>query len=447
MDRSIAFTATVAIQSSGSAFRGRSCPGRHDVAAQSDRGSPGLSQERQSGDPAVAPRVGRSPSRRPTGAPTMVWNPFSWFLPEPDFDIAERQRQGVPAIRVQNLSKSFRTKRMRGTKRELGNMVHAVQGISFEVRPGEIFGLLGPNSCGKTTTMRCMSTLSKQDEGVVEIYGVNTLKDRTRARQLMSFVSQSDGLDKILSGREHLELFANLAHLDKKERAENIQQLIQVLDLGEFIDRPTKNYSGGIIRRLDMAIALLKRPAVLILDEPTVGLDPETREVIWSLLQELRDNGAAIMLTSHYLEEVDVLADSIAIMDNGVIIAQGTTSELKRALGGDRISINIDEFTSVETAEGIADVLLKQGVASSAIVNRVRGNSIELVVPSNDPQIGSAVLDLLRALGHDRLFRFSQSQPSLDDVYLTATGKNLADADQEGRKTRDTKTLRRESMK
>jgi ABC-2 type transport system ATP-binding protein len=363
-------------------------------------------------------------------------------------DLDALQRAGVPAISVRDVVKMFKSSVRKGTRAEkkAGRIVTAVDGISFNVRPGEIFGLLGPNSCGKTTTLRCVSTLSAPDSGVVEVYGVDAATRPRLVRQMMSYVAQNAGLDKVLTGREHLELFAGLAHLDRATSRRNISELIEVLDLAEFIDRQAKFYSGGVARRLDLAIGLLQQPAVLVLDEPTVGLDAESRAVIWSILQTLRSNGAAILLTSHYLEEVDVLADSVAIMDHGTVLASGTVSDLKLALGGDRITVRISEFTAPDAAEIAARALVETGVATSASVNRLRSNSLELVVTRDDPRIGATVVDTLAGLGYDTLFGFSQSRPSLDDVYMEATGKRLEDADREAAGSRDAKAMRKEDQ-
>lgn len=361
-------------------------------------------------------------------------------------DLGARIAAGVPAIEVRGLRKSYRAKRMRGSKAERAADVVAVDGVSFCVRPGEIFGLLGPNSCGKTSTLRCVGTLSKPDAGSVSVYGVDCVENPVQVRAMMSYVSQSAGLDKVLTGREHLELFGAIAHLERGVLQRNIAALVEMLDLGEFIDRQTKVYSGGVARRLDMAIGLLQQPAVLVLDEPTVGLDADSRATIWRILRELRDNGAAILLTSHYLEEVDVLADSVAIMDKGVLLACGRVGDLKAALGGDRVAVRLEEFAEHAAACRAAAALERAGVAWDVAVNRLRGNCLEMSVAADDAGAGRAVLDCLAAAGHARLFGFAQARPSLGDVYVAATGVRLEDADQVGRSARDAKAERKESM-
>jgi ABC-2 type transport system ATP-binding protein len=361
-------------------------------------------------------------------------------------DVRARAAAGVPAIRVRGLRKAFSSRARKGSRAERARQIVAVDGVSFEVRAGQVFGLLGPNSSGKTSTLRCVGTLSRPDEGSVEVYGVDCVKDGVMVRGMMSYVAQSAGLDKVLTGREHLELFGALAHLGRDVLRRNIDQLVELLDLGDFIDRQTKVYSGGVARRLDMAIALMQQPVVLVLDEPTVGLDTASRTAIWRILRRLRDNGVAILLTSHYLEEVEMLADSVAIMDKGVIIAEGRVADLKAALGGDRVTVRIQEFTDGDTAEAAAAACVAAGVARSAVVNRLRANALELVVDDADSRAGAKVVEVLAAAGHPSLFSFTQARPSLDDVYVAATGKRLEDADREAKGLRDAKAERKENM-
>lgn len=369
------------------------------------------------------------------------------FKRQREIDISVLSEQ-YPAIRVTNLQKQFK-KRVKGpgSKKKENRIITALDGVSFTAHRGQIFGLLGPNSSGKTTALRCMATLCQPDAGSVHFYGIDVLKNQYTARQMLGFVAQSAGLDKTLTGREHLELFASLAHLERGERRQMIDMLIDVLGLGDFIDRLTAVYSGGVIRRLDMAIALLHRPPILILDEPTVGLDIESRQVIWQVLQHLRAEGATIVLTSHYLEEVDVLSDEVAIMDNGVMLAQGPPTKLKDSLGGDRISIRINEFTESDEAQMACNILKKKGLAREALINRMRNNTIELVVDPGNARIGGEIVAALSDNGFEKLFSFSQSKPSLDDVYLAATGRSIADADQFARQTRTEKSMRQETMR
>lgn len=363
-----------------------------------------------------------------------------------DIDI-DKLAEEHPAVRVQDLRKSFK-KRVKGKsgKKKENKIITALDGVSFSAERGEVLGLLGPNSSGKTTTMRCISTMTDPDSGTAELFGIDVQKDPYLAREMIGFVAQSAGLDKVLTGREHLELFADLAHLDRATKRRNIDAFIQILGLTDFIDRQTGVYSGGVIRRLDMAIALLHQPPILILDEPTVGLDIESRMVIWDVLRHHRAQGGTLLLTSHYLEEVDVLSDKVVIMDKGVVIAEGTPTELKNSLGGDRISIRLQEFTNMEEAELACATLQKRSLAQEAIINRVRNNTIELVVDPTNARVGGEIVSTLSEIGFEKLFSFSQSKPSLDDVYLAATGQSMSDADQQAKEQRTEKTMRQESM-
>jgi ABC-2 type transport system ATP-binding protein len=236
------------------------------------------------------------------------------------------------AVLIENLQKSY-------------GAVQAVRDISFTVQPGEIFGLLGPNGAGKTTTIRCLCTLAKADGGNIEVGGVSAITSPKAVRQRLGYVAQEVSIDKVLTGRELLKLQAALYHLPPKLIGDRVQQLIEVLGLSEYADNKSGTYSGGIRKRLDLAAGLLHQPEVLILDEPTVGLDIESRLVVWEFLQELRSAGTTVLITSHYLEEIDALADRLAIIDRGLVIAEGKPSALKDKLGGDRVTLRIREFT------------------------------------------------------------------------------------------------------
>lgn len=371
---------------------------------------------------------------------------FERFFKPKTLDIDELS-DVYPAIRVADLSKTFEKKvKGKGKRKKESRTITALDGVSFTVERGQVLGLLGPNSSGKTTALRCIATMCEPDAGSVEFYGMNVLEDPYLAREMLGFVAQSAGLDKVLTGREHLELFADLAHLDRATKRRNIDALVQVLNLEDFIDRQAGVYSGGVVRRIDMAIALLHQPPILILDEPTVGLDLESRQVIWDVLKDTRRQGGTIVLTSHYLEEVDVLSDKVVIMDKGVTLAEGSPTELKNSLGGDRISIRLQEFTTVGQAEEACRVLQERGLAQSALINRRRDNAVELVVDASNTRVGGEIVQTLSELGFDKLFSFSQSKPSLDDVYLAATGVSISDADASAKAQRSEQAMRQESM-
>ncbi|MBD1869362.1 ABC transporter ATP-binding protein [Cyanobacteria bacterium FACHB-471] len=323
--------------------------------------------------------------------------------------------------------------------------VEAVKDVSLQVEPGEIFGLLGPNGAGKTTTLRCLCTLATPDAGSLEVSGVSVLDNPKTARQLLGYVAQEVALDKVLTGRELLQLQAALYHLPRGTAKERIDQMLSLLGLADWADKKTGTYSGGLKKRLDLAAGLLHQPDVLVLDEPTVGLDIESRVAVWDFLRQLRSNGTTVLITSHYLEEVDALADRVAIIDKGVVIATGTPSELKDRVGGDRVTLRIREFTPPEEAEAAKTMLKDLPFVQEVIINEAQGNSLNLVV---DPQ-SEALITIQQALKEAGLptFGISQARPSLDDVYLAATGKTLLDAELAAAGTRDPKAERKQNMR
>jgi ABC-2 type transport system ATP-binding protein len=336
------------------------------------------------------------------------------------------------AVTIQNLSKSYGT-------------VPAVKDVSFQVERGQIFGLLGPNGAGKTTTIRCLCTLAKPDSGSIDISGISVLEQPREARKRIGYVAQEVALDKILTGRELLELQAALYHIPKVEARQRIEVLLEVLDLHSYADKKTGTYSGGLKRRIDLAAGLLHQPEVLVLDEPTVGLDIESRVVVWDFLRQLRASGTTILLTSHYLEEVDALADRVGIIDRGLVIAEGTPSELKNQLGGDRIVLRIREFTPLSEAERAQQMLSELPFVQEAIVNATAANSLNLVV-TPDRDVLMSIQQSLQSAGLP-IFGISQSRPSLDDVYLAATGKTLLDAELAAASSRDLKAEQKQRMR
>ena len=338
----------------------------------------------------------------------------------------------TPAIYIEDLKKSY-------------GSVEAVKNISLTVQKGEIFGILGPNGSGKTTTIRCLCTLTKPDSGKIEVCGVSALDKPQIARKYLGYVAQEVALDKILTGREMLQLQASLYHLPRKLAEERIEQLIDLLALQDYSNQKTGTYSGGIRKRLDLAAGLLHRPHVLVLDEPTVGLDIESRFIVWEFLRKLRDAGITILITSHYLEEIDSIADRLAIIDQGVIIDQGTPSQLKDKVGGDRITLKLKEFSSFDDAQKAKTILEPLPFVEEIIINKAQGNSLNLVVtPQSNPL--STIENTLNQEDFS-IFSISQSRPSLDDVYLAATGKTLMDAELAAVGKRDLKKEKKQAMK
>ena len=229
--------------------------------------------------------------------------------------------------------------------------VQALRDFSLSVPEACLFGLLGPNGAGKTTAMRILATLLGPDQGAVEVAGVDALKDPRAVRRLLGYVAQEVAIDKILTGRELLQLQGDLYHMGRSDRNRRIDELIDRLAMAEWIDRRCGTYSGGMRRRLDLAAGLLHRPRLLVLDEPTVGLDIESRSAIWELLRQLVADGTSVLLSSHYLEEVEALADRMAIIDAGTVIAEGVPEDLKRRLGGDRLTLRVREFSDPQEAD------------------------------------------------------------------------------------------------
>jgi ABC-2 type transport system ATP-binding protein len=336
------------------------------------------------------------------------------------------------AVQVKHLQKKY-------------GSVSAVNDISFTVQTGEIFGLLGPNGAGKTTTIRCLCTLAKPDGGELWVDGVDVLAQPRQARRRLGYVAQEVAIDKILTGRELLQLQASLYHLPKTSAQSRIEQLLSILGLEAYADQKTGTYSGGLRKRLDLAAGLLHQPAVLILDEPSVGLDIESRFILWEFLRQLRSAGTTVLITSHYLEEIDALADRLAIIDQGRVIAEGTPSELKNRVGGDRVTLRIREFTEDQQAIAAKNLLTPLPFVEEVIINTAQGNSLNLVVKAQSnplSQIEKILID-----NNLPIFSLAQSRPSLDDVYLAATGKTLMDAELAAASQRDLKAEKKQAMK
>jgi ABC-2 type transport system ATP-binding protein len=338
----------------------------------------------------------------------------------------------APAVLIENLQKRYGT-------------VEAVKDVSFKVEPGEIFGLLGPNGAGKTTTLRSLCTLTTPDAGKIEVSGISVLDNPRGARKRLGYVAQEVALDKVLTGRELLQLQAALYHLPGAVGKQRIDTVLNLLGLQEYADKKTGTYSGGLRKRLDLAAGLLHAPDVLVLDEPSVGLDIESRFVVWDFLRKLRAAGTTVVITSHYLEEIDALADRVAIIDRGVVIATGTPSELKDRVGGDRVTLRIREFSPVEEAQKAKNLLQSLPFVQEVIINSAQGNSLNLVVT----QQNDALISIQQALNTAGLpmFGIAQSRPSLDDVYLAATGRTLMDAELAAVANRDPKAEKKQNMR
>ena len=338
----------------------------------------------------------------------------------------------VAAVTVEHLKKAY-------------GSVQAVEDVSLTIPAGEIFGLLGPNGAGKTTTIRCLCTLATPDSGRLEVMGIPVLEQPRRVRQYLGYIAQEVALDKVLTGRELMALQADLYHLPKPIAQRRMEEMVSLLDLGEWADQKTGRYSGGIKKRLDLALGLLHQPEVLVLDEPTVGLDIESRSAVWTFLRQLRATGTTVLITSHYLEEVDALADRVAIIDQGRVIASGRPTDLKDQLGGDRITLRLREFTTLAEAEQAQQQLCQLPVVQNVIINTAQGNSLNLVV-DRQTNVLVTVQEAMAAAGLP-IFGIAQSRPSLDDVYLAATGRTLMDAELAAVGQRDLKQEKKQAMK
>ncbi|KAA0022777.1 ATP-binding cassette domain-containing protein [Antrihabitans cavernicola] len=310
-------------------------------------------------------------------------------------------------ISVRGLSRTFSTKT---------GPVDAVKGVSFEVRDGEIVGLLGPNGAGKTTTLRMISTLISPTAGDATVSGADLRSDQRGVRSRVGYVAQGGSTADEELVIDELVLQARLFGLSKAEAVSNAEELMSTLDLEGLGGRKCKQLSGGQRRRVDIALGLIHKPKLIYLDEPTTGLDPQSRANLWDHIRSLRSRGTTIVLTTHYLDEADALCDRILVMDHGDIVAEGTPDELKRRISGDVISLEIDSGRveeAVAVAESVVDV-------RSKLTER---NRVHLTVEHGD----MAVVPLLRALDAHNITAGSLTvkRPSLDDVFLIVTGRSL----------------------
>jgi ABC-2 type transport system ATP-binding protein len=319
----------------------------------------------------------------------------------------------TPAITTDQLTKSFPSR---------PKPVEAVRGVSLHVQQGEIFGLLGPNGAGKTTTMRMLTTLLPIDAGSATVAGFDVRRHPQQVRQRIGYVSQLGGADELATGTENLLLQGRLYGGRLDQLRPRIEELATILDLAGFIDRRVKSYSGGQRRRLDVALGIVHQPTVLFLDEPTTGLDPQNRANLWEHLRNLRELGTTIVLTTHYLEEADMLCDRLVIVDHGQIVIEGTPRDLKQRVAGDAIVITLkDETNSVDRGIRVLE--------SEPYVREISASGDQLRLYVED---GSAALpSLLRILDHNNVGvrSMSLSEPTLDDVFLHQTGRSLRDTE------------------
>lgn len=306
------------------------------------------------------------------------------------------------AIIVRNLTKAFKK-------------VKVLEGISFSVARGTILALLGPNGAGKTTTIRILSTLLKADGGEAFINGHDVFRDPDAVRATIGLTGQYAAIDEYLTGRENLEMMGRLYHLSTADSKRRAQELLERFDLMDAAKRAAKTYSGGMRRRLDLAASLVAAPPILFLDEPTTGLDPRSRLMMWEVIERLLQDGATILLTTQYLEEADKLADRIVVIDHGKVIAEGTAAQLKAKVGKDRLELVLEKESDLQKA--------KESIGSTDISFREEGRSVSMSVES--VRDVKHILDRLEkaAVGVENL---SLHKPTLDDVFLQLTGHQAA---------------------
>lgn len=306
------------------------------------------------------------------------------------------------AIEVRHLSKRF------------GDNL-AVADLSFNVRRGEVFGLLGPNGAGKTTTLRMITTLLKPDAGQVKIFGHDTATEGRLARSLFGLTGQYASVDEDISARENLMIFARLNGLSRADAKARTAELLAEFSLEQSADKALKHFSGGMRRRLDLAVSLITRPALIFLDEPTTGLDPRTRTQMWTTIRGLVAQGSTIVLTTQYLEEADQLADRLAVIDHGKLVKLGTPAELKQQVGGTVLTFTVNQAGQVKAALRI----LAQTVAG-----KVRQSGQQLSVTLSQLTQLTPVLETLKR-AQVAVSRLSVTEPSLDDAFMALTvGQN-----------------------
>ena len=312
------------------------------------------------------------------------------------------------AVDVKNIKKTFKTKQ---------DTVEAVKDVSFEVKKGEIFGLLGPNGAGKSTTILMLTTLLQVTGGQAKILDLDVAKDDKLVREKIGVALQDTGIDNLLTGRELFFTTARLWGFSKKDSETRTNELLELVGLTEAADRRVKTYSGGMKRRLDLGLSLVNSPEVLFLDEPTTGLDPGSRRVLWDEIKRLRDSGVTIILTTQYLEEADELADRIAIIDEGLVVAEGTSDELKASISGDVITLSFNSEREVTLAKKLFPESLQEK------------NELRITVEDGASKIPSYINEL--TMNNIDVSSVAASKPTLDDVFLNVTGYRLEGTSEE----------------
>lgn len=309
----------------------------------------------------------------------------------------------MKAIIAENLVKTYSSGKIR-----------ALDNLSLDVKEGTVLGVLGPNGAGKTTTVRILATLLKPDSGAARVGGIDVLAKPDEVRKVIGLSGQYAAVDEILTGFDNLVMFGKLYHLGNKSSVKRAEELLERFKLTDAAKRPIKTYSGGMRRRLDLAASLIVKPKILFLDEPTTGLDPGGRKDMWGVIKELVQDGTTLMLTTQYLEEADHLADEIAVIDNGKVIARGTSDELKLQIGGEHLEIVVNS-SEIEIAKSIVEKIANSKAEIDQTLNSISapvltGTSALIEVINSLSSVGIHPLDI------------ALKRSSLDDVFLALTG-------------------------
>lgn len=315
------------------------------------------------------------------------------------------------AITVKNLKKSY-------------GKTEVLKGVDLNVERGTMLALLGPNGAGKTTTVRIMSTLLKFDGGSVIIEGHDVAKEQAAVRNVIGLTGQSAAVDEMLTGRENLIMMGELYRLTNKSAKERAEELLERFDLVKAANRPLKTYSGGMRRRLDLAVSLISTPPIIFLDEPTTGLDPRSRIAMWEIINELKREGTTILLTTQYLEEADQLADQIVVIDGGKVIAEGTAKELKAKIGNDRLELTFATKKACETAVST--------LGKAVVDSNEKERTVTVLVKDTDKDVARTIEQIHKA--KLKIDAMAIHKPTLDDVFLSVTGKVKAPAAESAKK-------------
>ncbi|QPE04368.1 ATP-binding cassette domain-containing protein [Microbacterium schleiferi] len=312
------------------------------------------------------------------------------------------------AVEARGLVKSFGTNR-------------AVDGVDLTVEAGTVYGVLGPNGAGKTTTISMLATLLRPDGGQAEIFGHDVVAEAHIVRQLIGLTGQFASVDEKLSATENLMIFSRLLGLSRADARKRSKELLERFGLTDAATRPLAKFSGGMRRRLDLAASLIAQPPLIFLDEPTTGLDPRTRGQMWDTIRDLVSSGSTVLLTTQYLDEADQLADRIAVIDHGTVVAEGTAQQLKASVGQASLIMRLRDGSDIALAREV----VQRSLGVEAVVSPEAGR---MTVPMSDPD---RVTDLLVAFRADglHLTEFSVQQPTLDEVFLAITGKGIPEED------------------